>query len=208
MTLVGQKSSDDLEDQQWIVFSTEVNNAAGDAVGQAEIAFRTHKNSQTGKEDIKALSTTPLFVFFPTALKTELGFVVQGPYRTTPSRENIPKADGWNKQLVDITARLVCNSLVKLKELNLLTIEALHSMPIDAKKLEATPGLEVASMFMPIFDAVKETLRSKALLPTFGGGHASGDLARLARTEGLRSLINPSQLGELLGFNRGNRLVV
>ena len=42
---------------------------------------------------------SPLVVFFPTEKETFLGFLIQGPYRTTPARDNVPEHDQWNQGL-------------------------------------------------------------------------------------------------------------
>jgi hypothetical protein len=48
----------------------------------------------------------PLVVFFPTDKRTRVGFLIQGPYRTTLARDNVPHEDEWNRRLVEETATL------------------------------------------------------------------------------------------------------
>jgi hypothetical protein len=42
-----------------------------------------------GRWAVQPLAKSPLVVFFPTVVESHLGFLVQGPYRTTPSRDNM-----------------------------------------------------------------------------------------------------------------------
>ena len=72
----------------------------------------------------------PLVVYFPTEKATRLGFLIQGPYRTTPARDNIPKDNDWNKTLIEETAELIAESLRNLKKMGLLSVSLLEALPI------------------------------------------------------------------------------
>ena len=56
---------------------------------------------------IQRVEQSPLVVFFPTSVETNLGFCVQGPYCTTTNRENVPEHDKWNRYLAQETASLL-----------------------------------------------------------------------------------------------------
>ena len=45
------------------------------------------------EHQIAACGRSPLTVFFSTEKETFLGFLIQGPYRTTPARANVPEHD-------------------------------------------------------------------------------------------------------------------
>src|SRR6202023_852447 len=75
-----------------------------------------------------------LTVVFPTEKETFLGFLVQGPYRTTPARDNIPEHDPSNQVLVRETAALLTDVLRELRDGGLLTMEVLTALPIDAAR--------------------------------------------------------------------------
>ena len=104
-------------------------------------------------------------MFFPTEKETFLGFLVQGPYRTTPARDNIPGHDPSNQALVRSTASLLVDVLRSLRDEGLLTVAALQALPLDPARFE--PG----SMFRPLFDSVGEALTTEALIPVKGGGY-------------------------------------
>ena len=101
----------------------------------------------------------PLVVFFPTEKETFLGFLVQGPYRTTPARDNVPGHDPANQALVRETAALLTDVLRELRDGGLLTVEVLPALPLDAARFPA------GSMFRPLFDAVGDALTAEAADP-------------------------------------------
>ena len=91
-------------------------------------------------------------MFFPTEKETFLGFLIQGPYRTTPARDNIPEHDPSNQALVRETAALLTDVLRELRDDGLLTVEVLTTLPLDAARFP--PG----SMFRPLFESVRAAL--------------------------------------------------
>ena len=62
-----------------------------------------------------------------------LSFLLQGPYRTTPSRDNVPQADLWNKRLVRQTALLLVQTLRWFRDNSLLGLDVLRCLPLDQK---------------------------------------------------------------------------
>lgn len=138
------------------------------------------------------MKESPLVAFFPTVLETHLGFLVQGPYRTTPSRDNVPRNDPWNQYLVQETATLLINALCWLRDHGLLNVAVLRCLPMDRTKF----GEEV--MFTPLFEATKQALMNQPLLPRFDNGYVQGSKARLARTQELREIFSSKQLSDLL----------
>ncbi|MDB4650144.1 hypothetical protein OAE37_00090 [Pirellulaceae bacterium] len=53
-------------------------------------------------------------MFFPTEKETHFVFLVQGPYRTTPSRDNVPTDDSRDQKLIQRTAALLMRSIPDL----------------------------------------------------------------------------------------------
>ena len=81
---------------------------------RVEVSFRLEAENKDGKnpERITKVKDSTLVVYFPTEKATRFGFLIQGPYRTTPSRDNIPKDDEWNEILVRETAKLVGDNFI------------------------------------------------------------------------------------------------
>ena len=193
--VIGQDdTTDDVEEEQWIIFSRAVSNN-GEEVGQVEIAFALEEGD--GGSSLQRLADSPLVVFFPTVLSTNLGFLVQGPYRTTPSRDNVPQSDPWNQYLVEETSALLVDALRELRRLGLLNVSVLRCLPLDASRF--TDG----SRFAPLFSAVRETLLKESLIPRYKNGHVAAQRAKLARTQDLRTLISPEQLTDLFQSDHG-----
>lgn len=192
VTVIGQQHDAGDVDDEWLVFSRAVAAQDGSHAGYVEIAFSL-SNQPPGGEGIQRVERSPLVVFFPTVVETHLGFLLQGPYRTTPSRDNVPRSDPWNQYLVEETGSLLVEALRWLRDNELLDTAAVRCLPIDPSKFGE------ASMFAPLFDVTKEALSSERLLPRFGGGHAPAGRARLGRTQELRDLFSALQLAALLG---------
>ena len=192
VSVIGQAyDTDGVTEETWLIFAREVLNDDDVMVGYVEIAFALWKGDQDAGFEVRSVSSSPLVVSFPTIVQTNLGFLVQGPYRTTPSRDNVPFPDAWNKHLVEETAELLIEALQELKNLGLLNVAALRSLPLDASKFPED------RMFAPLFSATLEALVTLPLLPRFGGGHITAQQAKLARTQELRDLIDPAQLTAL-----------
>lgn len=193
VALVGERDGKPVIDETWLVFSEEASTAAGGVAGYIELAFLLVADAVGKPPAIRRIDKSRLSAFFPTVVETDLGFLVQGPYRTTPSRDNVPPRDPWNIKLVAETANLLVECLHTLKHKGLLDVAALLSLPIDSTKFEE------GSMFAPLFEAVRSELENEELLPRAGGGWTSAKRARLARTQELRELLDGGQLASLLG---------
>jgi len=186
--LIGEEAGSPDTEEAWLVFSREVWRD-GIAVGAVELAFALDSDPLSPR--IRRLDDSALIAFFPTIVATNLGFLVQGPYRTTPSRDNVPRQDPWNEYLVRETADLLVEALSSLRDMGYLGTSALLSLPLDRTKFSE------GTMFAPLFESVKQALLTQALLPRYGGGHVAAPQAQLARTQELRELFDPSQLTEV-----------
>ena len=175
--------------EEWLAW----HRRALDLAPPVEIAFRAEGALDQCR--LVACDSSPLIVSFPTEKETFLGFLVQGPYRTTPARDNVPGHDPSNQFLVRETAALLRDVLRELRDEGLLTAGVLTALPLDAARFPA------GSMFRPLFDAVGDLLTAEPLVPVAGGGYGvSVDLA-LGRPE-VRELLTPGQLGALCGADR------
>lgn len=144
--VIGQEHGNMVASSRWVVFSRSVSHRGHDA-GNVEIAFSVAQDDASRHKRIQRVNRSPLVVFFPTVLETHLGFLVQGPYRTTPSRDNVPGTDKWNQHLVAETASLLVDSLGWLRDHNLLNPGALRCLPLEAAKFGE------GSMFARLFEA-------------------------------------------------------
>ena len=185
--LFSETEGEDREEEAWLVFSREVHHERKSA-GYVELAFRTSTDDD-GSEAIHVIGDSPLAAFFPTVIETHLGMLVQGPYRTTPSRETIPRDDAWNRYLVGETASLLVDAL---RDCRLITPHVFDALPLSRSRFSG-------GFFEPMFDAVREAVASEPLLPAHRGGYVAALQARLTDEPGLRNLVSRRQLAELLG---------
>jgi hypothetical protein len=189
VTLIGARGAEDTS-EEWLVFNRPVG-VQGPKSLVVEAAFRIEQLDAQTSEQIQPVAHAALAVFFPTEKPTRLGFLIQGPYRTTPARDNVPEHDPHNQLLIRETASLVSETLPWLRNMGLLTISALQALPIQRVDFPQD------SLFRPIFSAVRDALLTQPLLPTHAGGFAPAPAVKLARGAALRELISDAQLGML-----------
>ena len=158
ITVIGQETGQDDVDQNWLVFYRDLVSD-GKKVGRVEIAFSlTSVKGAPGRWSVEPLATSALVVFFPTVVETHLGFLVQGPYRTTPSRETVPPDDPWNQHLVNEATSLLVEAMRWMRDEAMLDVSALRCLPLDRRKFPQ------GSRFAPMFDAVRQAFQDEALL--------------------------------------------
>ena len=189
IVLLSEEEEGDTE-EEWLIFSREVSRSER-SVGHVEAAFRISQGADSDRRDIIPIDDSLLVVFFPTVLPTHLGFLLQGPYRTTPSRDNVPATDRWNQYLVAETATMLVDALRWLRDNRLLTAAILPCLPLARSKY-----LE-GNMLRPLFFAIRSAFRSEPLLPDMQGSHVAAPDAKLARTSDLRKLFGSKELSEL-----------
>lgn len=176
--------------ERWIVFDREVS--AGDKAGNVALAFQLMPDQATSPARIIPVAQSRLIVYFPTTKETQMGFLIHGPFRTTPTREDIRDDDPINRDLMHQVAELVPQALAALRDHGLLTISCLQALPLRS---DAFPA---GSAFRPVYDSVLQAFRKVPLLPTIDGTHTDARSAVLARSTGLRNLLSSIQLRTLL----------
>lgn len=198
VTLIGQEFGEPDVSEEWLVFSRPVDIDGGKPAGHVEIAFAL----DTVTQKIRPVSDSKLVAFFPTSLTTHLGFLIQGPYQTTPSRDNVPPHLPWNKRLVEETSDLLVRALRWLRDRGDLTTGVFHCLPLHwGQYYRLDSGVEFGpfTLLGPLFYATKQALATEPLLPRLNSGYVSADRALLGRTEGIRQLFSSDQLATLYG---------
>lgn len=142
---------------------------------------------------MQPLPSSPLVVFFPTAHATNLGFYLQGPFQSTPSRDNIRSDEPWNHHLVAEAASLLVEAMTWLRDNKRMDINALRCLPLDRTKFPE------GGMFTPLFEATLEAFKDHPFLPDNDGGYLLSEESKLGRTSGLHELFNSDQLSTLYG---------
>ncbi len=177
VTVIGQNEQAE-ESETWLLFERPTNKT------HVELGFKVEN------DQIVRAEQTPLAVYFPTSKETPFGFCIQGPYHTTPARDNVKENDAWNKQLICETAELIKSAMRAIKQQGLLTVSFLEAiMPRDR-------GDE---MFEPIAASIEQAFLHEELLPTELGEFVAARNARLARGKELVDLLTSAQLTQLYG---------
>jgi hypothetical protein len=156
---------------------------------KVKVAYRLGKD-KNNKEIIVQEPDSRLVVFFPTEKVTFLNFLIQGPYKTTPNRENIPLDDEQNKKIINETGVLVAESLSTIKNLGYLDTNFLNILPIHPAHKDKEP------IYSAIYEKVKEMfLSDKELLPTNEtGSYANISSTVLARGKELTEFLDEKDL--------------
>lgn len=187
VTVIGESTNDDntTKTNSYLLFSKQVYKADGLFAGHVEIAFLLQDDA------IVPTPRSPLVVFFPTVVETHLGFRVQGPYRTTLSRDSVLTTDAWNQQCVDYTGDLLVDALVWLRDNERLDVNVLQCLPLAQNKFSGH------NMFSPLYNKIKHALANRRLLPVCGGGHRSSRQIRATQSPDLRDLFRPQMLTDI-----------
>jgi len=181
--------------ETWLVFEKQIPTDEGRRT--IEIAYLVKKDEE--KKTIVRAKDTKLVVYFPTEKETHLHFLVQGPYNTTATRDNIVGDDEWNEMLIEETGHIVADTITKIKSLGLLDINFFQTLPLNS---------EISSednIFHPIYEEVRKLISStEEIFPTSEGTHVSSENALIGRGDELIELLSSEQL-EIL-FKKKNWL--
>jgi Domain of unknown function (DUF3883) len=195
--LSGEEDGRKLRSESWLVFhrSADFTGREGRTI---DVAYRLAdgRNKANGHQ-IKRVKDSRLVALFPTDVQIALGFLIQGPYELTPSRDNLDgrkKAREVNQRLIKETAKFVPETLEALKVRGLLTFAALDALPLEGDAFETDSG----QFFAPVFEAVKQALKKRPLIPGVGKSFVSGTNGVLVRGRELADLFKPEQLKLLL----------
>lgn len=184
----------DDEDKYYLLFNRPIywpdDNGTNRERRPIQLAFALDKQLKDGGT-IEEIEDACLSVFFPTDKATNVGFIIQGPYRTTPARDNIPPNDEFNRHLVKETALLLDDCLPKIKKLNLLDCFVLSLLPVEHDKFRE------GTLFHPLYLTVRNSIENQPLLPTASRGFTKGIQAKLARGAELTKIFGPAQLEQL-----------
>ncbi len=154
---------------------------------KVEIAFQLNKDNDN-KEIIVPVENSKLIVYFPTEKLTSLKFLIQGPYKTIPNRENIPLNDEQNKLITQKIGGLVADSISIMKTLGYLDLNFLNILPLKE------PGSE-SPIYSIIYEHVKTKLSSdEKLLPTNNSQFTTVSNALLARGQVLAEIFTKDDI--------------
>ncbi len=180
-----------IEEISYLMFSRSVDSSSKRTV---DIAFPV--KVKDGEYECQKPGTPYISVYFPTETESKLGFIVQGPYRTTPNRSSIPADDADNVSLAKETAMLLHDSLLELKNSGKLNMSFVKVLPLSPHVFENF------GLFYPLYTAVKGLFSRESIIPCKNGGYVSAKFAKIMRQEKLFNLLPDELLSQLI--NDGN----
>ena len=139
-----------------------------------EVAFKLHDGG------ITMMNNSVLFAYLPTQIKTDLRFIIQARYQTTPARDNIPDYNPWNKWLVQETAHFLPDVLEQLKMSGLLEPPFFNVLPLQDDS--------VPEIFEPVVKTLQKTMQDRPFVPTQDGEYAEAKSVFYPHNELLREL--------------------
>lgn len=210
ISVIGDSSVNQNE-ENWLVFERNVAHIVDDKQLllssdrlAVQIAFQVSDYEQDGRPNIVQTEESYLNVLFATEKETHFGFLVQGPFITTPARDSISQDNPFNIALAEETGELIIEALRWLRDRDWLTVKVLQTLPLAYKKTENGFEREVNphrwTLFEPIYDKVTRTMMDESLIPAHEGGYVPAKDARIAGSVALRGLLDSSQLHQLFDF--------
>ena len=129
VSVIGQ-TADREDEATWLFFELPVASDVSSGPLHIEAAFRIALDEETGKEKVVAVEGSELSVFSLYGETHRTGFCHPGTVSHHSRSRQYPKDDVWNTKLVAATADLVASTLGCLRDMRLLTVGALQTLPL------------------------------------------------------------------------------
>jgi hypothetical protein len=157
---------------------------------KVEVAYKLGKSGGNKNTIMPLEQTSKLVAYFPTEKETSLNFIIQGPYKTTPNRENIPIEEEKNKIMIEATADLVAESISKTRKMGMLNVDFLKALPLDEKNTGNY-------IYKRLFEKVKDKLLSEKLIPTDDNKYGTPAEVAIPKNYDLVEILNNNDLWAL-----------
>ena len=185
-------SKEKAEEISYLKFSRAIDDSSKRTV---DIAFPVVVK-EDGEYECKNQANPYISVYFPTETESKLGFIVQGPYRTTPNRSSIPADDADNIKLAKETAILLRDTVLELRNTGKLNMSFIKALPLNERNFDNY------ALFYPLYEIIKILFVRDKIIPCKNGGYVSATSAKIARQERLAMLFSDDLLTKLI--NDGN----
>lgn len=122
------------------------------------VAYKLELDDKTKKKKIVPIKKGEVSIFFPAEKETSnLKFHLHAPFASTVARDSIKNLDE-NKELLELIAQLIGESLIYFKENDLLSLDFLGCLPLIDDNL--------SDFYLPIKKHINEIFKTKELLLT------------------------------------------
>lgn len=122
------------------------------------VAYKLELDDKTKKNKIVPIKKGEVSIFFPAEKETSnLKFHLHAPFASTVARDSIKNLDE-NKELLELIAQLIGESLIYFKENDLLSLDFLGCLPLIDDNL--------SDFYLPIKNHINEIFKTNELLLT------------------------------------------
>lgn len=181
--------------EQWRVFSMKVE-LDDSSTAQVEISFLEEPSAAGGQ--ICTVNPSLLHVCFPTHKKVPVGYLINAPFLTTPSRDNLDNNSyDQNVRFVKASVELLKVALLQFKKEKLISGDTLSTVAIN--RLEFPSG----DIFRIIFDKTRELFLDEAVLPTLAGGNSPAHKLLIPSNTEIRNLFGRDEISVLFKLGEG-----
>ena len=176
--------------------------------------------SLNSKGDFVPTTSRFVSVYFPTQVESNLKFLIQGPYKTSPDRSNIPFDDADNQKVVTATASLLLDAVRDLRDHDLVTLDFLTLLPLEKNNPLNSDGLEISDeeleesgrsswCFRELYSITKYLFEHDRIIPTLSGDYSSASNSVIFRGEMLGKLFSDNDLDKLYScFDRASKPIL
>lgn len=185
----------EIKEEEYLVFTKNKEKNE-----ELQIGFRLGLND--GKEEIVQEIGSCAFVYFPTRHQTDLKFLINARFTTTPTREYIPFdkiRSPENFKILKDAGDFFRTVLVKIKENGFFNSSFFNILPLEDPEIfkQNFKENEIYKMF---YDITLDVLKTKKIIPVIGKRHSYASEIAFSRSSALTELLNKTDL-ELL-FNK------
>ena len=181
--------------EQWRIFSLQIELDSS-STARVELAFLEEPNS-AGAE-ILAVDPSYLHVCFPTHKKVPVGYILNAPFLTTPSRDNLDNNSyDQNVHFIKASVDLLKTALLQFKKEKLINGGTLSTLAIRRRDFAS------GDIFRVIFDKTRQLLLDEAILPTLSGGNSPARLLLIPSNSEIRNLFGRDEVSALFKLGEG-----
>lgn len=127
------------------------------------------------EQDDEPEASTKLSVYFPTEQETFLKFLIDAPFDTTPTREQVDVQTTNNQKIMDSVLSLYEDTILIFKRMNFLNLDIIYLLAINS----ANSSNEIYGNF---FEITQEVFNTNDLLPKYNGGYVKATESLLCRS--------------------------
>ncbi|HPG57396.1 MAG TPA: AAA domain-containing protein, partial [Candidatus Wallbacteria bacterium] len=135
---------------------------------ETKVALKVRYDETGSLELVPAAKSSKLTVFFPTNEETYMRCLIHAPFKTTPSRDNVPFNDAQNIKITENVGDHLKELISFAKEEKLLKLDFLNILPLSYSKRSSN------DFYKTLFDMIKDYLKTAAVWPLEKGCYGFG----------------------------------